>query len=310
MLKIKTIYTVPSAYPPYAHTVSNLQSPNLLSPTNKKLFTKYIPNLTTTNNPFTSCTPTQTIFSPTTLQDNVSHTTTSTRLFASSINKIFGPTILDNLSNTTTSTKLLVSSINQILGSETSPNVAIADSGASEHYAPLTIPYSNTQPCLVPYTASLHDQREICATHTASLDLPWLPPSACKAYLFKELTDRALVSVAQFCDNGFNVVFTKNNVFVLSQEKVMLTGVRAQPRGMWFINLKSHQRVPSSPNLSSTPSSTHASLILHPVRNYLHLALIKYSVLLFEITSLLLQLVQNYLHLALIKYSVLKQVQM
>ena len=44
----------------------------------------------------------------------------------------------------------------------------------------------------------------------------------------------------------------------------MLTGVRAQPRGMWFINLKPHQRVPSSLNLSSTPSSTHAVL------NYAH----------------------------------------
>ena len=82
-------------------------------------------------------------------------------------------------------------------------------SGSSEHYAPLTVPCSNKRPCLVPYTVSLPDQREICATHTAVLDLPWLPPGACKAYLFKELTDRDLVSVAQFCDNGFNVVFTK-----------------------------------------------------------------------------------------------------
>ena len=144
--------------------------------------------------------------------------------------------MLNNLSETTTRTKLIASSINHVLGSKTSPNVAIVDSGASEHYAPLTVPCSNKRPCLVSYTVSLPDQREICTTHTAVLNLPWLPPGACKVYLFKELTDRALVSVAQFCDNGFNVVFTKNNVFVLSQDKIMLTGVRAQPRGMWFIN--------------------------------------------------------------------------
>ena len=44
----------------------------------------------------------------------------------------------------------------------------------------------------------------------------------------------------------------------------MFTGVRAQPRDMWFINLKPHQRVPSSLNLSSTP------LITHAVLNYAH----------------------------------------
>ena len=185
-------------------------------------------------------------------------------MFASSINKILGPTIQDNLSTTTTSTKLFASSINQILGSVTSPNVAIVDSGALEHYVPLTFPCSNKQPCPVPYTVSLPDQRETCATYTASLDLPWLPPSACKEHLFKELTDRALVSVAQFCDNRFNIVFTKNNVFVLSQEKVILAGVRAQSRDIWFINLKHSQRAPSSLDLSSTISITHAVL------NYAH----------------------------------------
>ena len=74
------------------------------------------------------------------------------------------------------------------------------------------------------------------------------------------MTDRALVSVAQFCDNRFNIVFTKNNVFVLSQEKVILVGVRAQPRDIWFINLKHSQRAPSSLDLSSTTSITHAVL--------------------------------------------------
>ena len=165
------------------------------------------------------------------------------------------------LSHTPTSTKLLAYSINRIFDPNTSPDVAIVDSGTSERYTPLNVPCSNKQPCHTPYTVTLPDQREICATHTASLDLPRLPPSAFKAYLFEELTDRVLVSATQFYDNGYNVVFAKNSVLILSREKIILAGVRSWPKGMSFINLKPHRPVPSSLVLSSNN---------HDVLNYAH----------------------------------------
>ena len=116
--------------------------------------------------------------------------------------------------------------------------MAIVDCGASTHYAPLTIHCIVKKPCIVPYAVSLPDQRTITATHPATLDIPGLPMSACKSYLFSEITDYALVSVAQFRDHGFSVIFNQSKVFVLSSTEIKLTGERAQPNGMWFINLK------------------------------------------------------------------------
>ena len=66
----------------------------------------------------------------------------------------------------------------------TSPNVASIDSGASAHYAPVTIHCISKKSCIVSYTVSLLEQRTITSSHTATLDIPGLPMNTCKSYLF------------------------------------------------------------------------------------------------------------------------------
>ena len=100
---------------------------------------------------------------------------------------------------------------------------------------------------MTPYSVSLPDSSVIHATHTAELDLPRLPLSAHKSFLFPDLHDRALVSVAQFCDNNCNVLFTPKHVSIIRNNEVVLTGTRAQPQGMWFVNLLQRPTTTSSP---------------------------------------------------------------
>ena len=114
----------------------------------------------------------------------------------------------------------------------TNINVAILDSGASHHCTSVNIPCTNKRPCLIPYSVSLPDSSVIHAIHTAILDLPRLSLFAHKSYLSPDLNDRALVSVAQFCDNNYNVLFTPTHVSIIRNNIVVLTGTRAQPQSM------------------------------------------------------------------------------
>ena len=79
---------------------------------------------------------------------------------------------------------------------------------------------------------SFPDNTIINATHTTILDIPWLPLTTRQVYIFPDLTYRALVSVAQFCDNNYNVVFTPSHVYILYTNNIVLTGTRVQPHGI------------------------------------------------------------------------------
>ena len=87
---------------------------------------------------------------------------------------------IDELHSTTTNATTTVNQQNI--------NVAIVDSGDSHHCTPINIPCSNKRPCVTPYSVSIPDSSVIHATHTAELDLPWLPLSARKVYLFPDFT--------------------------------------------------------------------------------------------------------------------------
>ena len=82
---------------------------------------------------------------------------------------------------------------------------------------------------------------------------------------FFELTDCALVSVAQFCDHGYSVIFNKSKVFVLHLTEIKLMSEREQPNGMWCINLK--------PPISLYPPTSNVNIVpshLTNTFNYAH----------------------------------------
>ena len=81
---------------------------------------------------------------------------------------------------------------------------------------------------------------------------------------FFRLTDRVLVSVAQFCDHGFSVIFNQSKVFVLSSTEIKLTGEGAQPNGMWFVNLKLLTSLhPPTSNIAIPPPPSKNTLVMH-----------------------------------------------
>jgi hypothetical protein len=77
------------------------------------------------------------------------------------------------------------------------------------------------------------------SSHTAELDIPELNPAASKAHVFPGVANHSLLSVGQFCDEGYIVTFKNASVTVCSSQKSqILSGPRDLDTGLWHINLK------------------------------------------------------------------------
>jgi hypothetical protein len=88
----------------------------------------------------------------------------------------------------------------------------------------------------------------LTSTHTALLDLPQLPLAARQAHIFQDL-QCALVSIGQFCDNGFDAHFNKTHVRILRDNIVHLEGQRNLSNGLWNLPLRHVPPEPSAPTM-------------------------------------------------------------
>ena len=108
------------------------------------------------------------------------------------------------------------------------------------------------------------------ATHRGLLPCANIPREARIAHIFPTL-QRPLVSIAQFCDHGFNVTFDAAAVTVLQGKKPVLTGLRNHTNGLWNIDI-------GTPPPRTMPQTTdHAQLnnvqemsSIHDVVTYHH----------------------------------------
>ena len=83
------------------------------------------------------------------------------------------------------------------------------------------------------------------ATHRGLLPCTTLPHAARIAHIFPTL-QRPLVSIAQFCDNGFNVTFDAEAVTVLLDNTTVLTGTRNHSNGLLNIDIGAPPAAPTA----------------------------------------------------------------
>ena len=74
------------------------------------------------------------------------------------------------------------------------------------------------------------------STHNALLPYPQLSTSVRSAAVFPTLHNKALVSVGQFCDDGFKVIFTAEQVR-LTKDDLTIIGSRNKSDGLYYIKL-------------------------------------------------------------------------
>ena len=93
--------------------------------------------------------------------------------------------------------------------------------------------------CAPGITVKLPNNKTTSATHTALIDIPNIPLAARKCHIFPDMDNKALLSIAQFCDNGYHAIFTPTHLTLEHQKdpQQTLQGTRDTLTGMWSINL-------------------------------------------------------------------------
>jgi hypothetical protein len=114
----------------------------------------------------------------------------------------------------------------------------------------------------------------MAATHTALLPdngiLPPLSVSARRAHVFPGITKNPLLSIGQFCDDGYQAIFTADNVQLAKNGKTWTIGRRNPHNGLWNVDL-------SNPNTSAPPTivpttllSAHSVYTMKTMRDLVH----------------------------------------
>ena len=104
---------------------------------------------------------------------------------------------------------------------------------------------------------SIPNGQSMQASHTADIDVDHLPislpPAAKLASVFPHLRHKALISLGQFCDAGYDVRLTREAVYLCKDSIETKIGTRNSATNLWTMDVPSP--LPPPPT-SSTPKPT------------------------------------------------------
>eukprot|EP01034_Spumella_vulgaris_P041206 gene41206-51007_t len=116
---------------------------------------------------------------------------------------------------------------------------ANADTGTTGNYICLADAgmLLNIQPTRSGISVKMPDGSLIRSTHTALLNPPSLPRSACVAHVFPTLSG-SLLSIGMLCDHGLTATYDAEQVLIRdSRGAVVLRGIRSSTSRLWMIDL-------------------------------------------------------------------------
>ena len=122
-------------------------------------------------------------------------------------------------------------------------------------YQPDKSTLTTTKTCIIP----IH--KEISSTAKA-------------AYIVPNLKNSSLLSIGKLCDDNCIALFTKKNLFIFKNNKLLLQGFRNTTDGLWdvlFPKLASHSnRLQNKTKIESMNYIIHTDKSKHDLANYLH----------------------------------------
>ena len=136
----------------------------------------------------------------------------------------------------------------------------VADTGATGHFITIHAPSFNQRPAKPSISVTLPDGSTIDSTHTAFLNIPQLPPSAC--HIFPTLASGSLISIGTLCDHGCIATFTADTVTISLNNDIILTGTRSGPTSLWHLHLPS-PTTPTCCNLTINDAPTNTNATTH-----------------------------------------------
>ena len=116
-------------------------------------------------------------------------------------------------------------------------DMAIADAGATAHFAIPGAPVINKKIASNPLTINLPDGEQLHSTHTCELDIPWLPRKARQAHIVPGLQHTSLISIKVLCDAGCKVSYDEERCKVYLKNKLVWHGGRGPTTQLWVLPL-------------------------------------------------------------------------
>ena len=115
----------------------------------------------------------------------------------------------------------------------------IADSGWKGHFLGRNTWCTNIQQCAPGVTFRLPNNISMEGLYTALLEITYLPIAARQCHLFPNIGNKVLISITQFCYNGYRAIFSEH--ILLIKHKTNSTKSFGEYKylrtRMWSINL-------------------------------------------------------------------------
>ena len=142
-------------------------------------------------------------------------------------------------------------------------HLAIADAGATSHFLVKGAPVSNIKPTTTPLRINLPDGGQLKSTHTATIDIPWLPKAARQAHIVPGLSHASLISIKSLCDAGCVVTYTHEHCNVEYNKKLVWQGTREQGTGLWVLPLNEESPIHSTRDQDTKIHQTETAYNVH-----------------------------------------------
>ena len=126
--------------------------------------------------------------------------------------------------------------------------MAILDSGCTEHYLTTDVQVVAQQLATPPIVISLPDGSQLSSSHTTSLPIiaSMLPPAALAAHIVPHLRPNSLISIGQLCDAGCTAMLTAETAAIRFEGTTVLTGHRNPATRLWQVELNPTSAAPST----------------------------------------------------------------
>jgi hypothetical protein len=124
------------------------------------------------------------------------------------------------------------------------PQVAIADSGATQIFIMEGMPVNNKRPTDCPLKVALADGRRVMSTHICDVDIPGLPV-VLTGHIIPELSIASLFGIRVLTDVGCIVTFDIDKCVVTFNGNEVLRGYKEATTDLWTLPLGGDQRTPA-----------------------------------------------------------------
>jgi hypothetical protein len=165
--------------------------------------------------------------------------------------------------HSSSNTNLYKTNLETILEDSTIINT-VADSAATGHLFPNKNNEKNSHNIIEVVCANNQTMESVATTQ---LNIPELSMKAKTAFHFNEM-EQPLLSIPLLADDGCKINFTKDNIVVTKNDRIILEGIRDKVSTLWMVPIKYHRKVnllaqelPSVPLVHAANSAYHQPTI-------------------------------------------------